>query len=239
MYGCVPASTSGFTRTEIRARLPSRRATAVDSLEFGRRLDVEAQDVGRERALDLRLGLADAGKHRLARVAAGREDALEFAAGDDVESGPAPGQQVEHRQVRVGLHRVADERAAAARARRRSGRRRARSRGANTRRAGFRSGPRALASGSVLAVQLSVAVAEPVAVGQRGRHLFSFVAGTSGKGRSAGRASCAGGGAALDCGAGGGGGSTSGPFCPHAASAHAAVAARIVAPINRMRTTLT
>jgi hypothetical protein len=41
--------------------------------------------------------------------AAGREHPREFAAGDDVEAAAGTGKGLQHRQVRVGLHRVADQ----------------------------------------------------------------------------------------------------------------------------------
>ena len=52
--------------------------------------------------------LADARKDDLGRVAAGLEDAEQFAAGDDVEARAGPGQQRQHGQRRVGFHRVAN-----------------------------------------------------------------------------------------------------------------------------------
>ena len=57
--------------------------------------------------------LADAGKNHLAGIAAGGKHAQQFAAGDDVEAGAPPRQQVEDGQVRVGLHGVAHQRVAA------------------------------------------------------------------------------------------------------------------------------
>jgi hypothetical protein len=47
----------------------------------------------------------------LLRIAAGGEDARQFAAGDDVETGAEFGEKVEDGEVGVGLDRVADQRA--------------------------------------------------------------------------------------------------------------------------------
>jgi len=60
-------------------------------------------------AAQLGFGLADAGKDDLLRGDAGRERALQFAAGDDVGAGAESRQRAEHRLIGIGLHRVADE----------------------------------------------------------------------------------------------------------------------------------
>ncbi len=52
---------------------------------------------------------ADAGEDHPGRVAAGGQDPLQLAERDDIETGAEPGQQVQHRQVGVGLDRVADQ----------------------------------------------------------------------------------------------------------------------------------
>ena len=58
---------------------------------------------------DLVRRLADAGEHHLAGIAAGGDHARELAAGNDVEARPEPREHVEDGEVRVRLHRVADE----------------------------------------------------------------------------------------------------------------------------------
>ncbi len=79
-----------------------------DALEFRRAFDVEAADVQLQREVDFGAGFADAGKNDVARVAAGANDALEFAAGNDVEAGAERAEQLQHSEVAVGFHRVAD-----------------------------------------------------------------------------------------------------------------------------------
>jgi hypothetical protein len=54
-------------------------------------------------------GLADAGEHDLARIAAGLQHARQLAARDDVEARAQFRQHLQHGQARVGLDRVAHE----------------------------------------------------------------------------------------------------------------------------------
>src|SRR5690606_1851287 len=56
------------------------------AFEFGGRLDVEALDAGGQRLADFPALLAHAGEHDAVGPGAGRQDAFEFAARDDVES---------------------------------------------------------------------------------------------------------------------------------------------------------
>jgi hypothetical protein len=81
----------------------------VEQLELADALDVEAAHVHRERALHLGARLADAGKDDPRRIAASGEDALEFAAGNDVEAAAAPREPLQHGQRRVGLDGVAEQ----------------------------------------------------------------------------------------------------------------------------------
>jgi hypothetical protein len=76
---------------------------------FIRRFDVETQDARFKSGLELGFRLADAGKHHFRRVATGRQNALELATGDDVEAAAEPRENVEHAQIRVCLHGVADK----------------------------------------------------------------------------------------------------------------------------------
>src|SRR6266550_5225 len=77
--------------------------------KLGRRFDVEAEDVRRERSLHFGFGLANARKYDMARVAAGRNDARQFACGHDVETAAEPRENVENTEVGIRLHRVADK----------------------------------------------------------------------------------------------------------------------------------
>ena len=71
MYGCVPASMSGFTRTEMRAFRDRRCACNSSRVKLSRAFDVERTDTDLQREVDLRAGLADAGENHLGRIAAG------------------------------------------------------------------------------------------------------------------------------------------------------------------------
>jgi hypothetical protein len=109
MYGCVPASTSGFTRRLTR-RLPAdgpatrdrRRSSLADSTLKHRMSCLEREPhVG--------LALADAGEDDLARIAAGRDHAGQFADGHDVEARPQTRQQVQDGDIGTGLDGEADQ----------------------------------------------------------------------------------------------------------------------------------
>ena len=78
--------------------------------EFGFALDVELEDAGVEREVDFRGGLADAGEDDAADgFGCGGEDALKFAAGDDVETRAMRGEELEDGERGVGFDGVADE----------------------------------------------------------------------------------------------------------------------------------
>ena len=69
----------------------------ANPLELRFRLNVDATDAFRHRELDFGLALADAGKERLARIAARRQHARELAARHDVEARAQAREQREHR----------------------------------------------------------------------------------------------------------------------------------------------
>ncbi len=87
----------------------------IQALQFRDRLDIEAEDAGFQRQLHFRSRLADAREDDFLRVGTGGQHALQFAAGDDVETGTEAGEQVEDGEVGVGLDGVADQRAVAGR----------------------------------------------------------------------------------------------------------------------------
>ena len=72
-------------------------------------LDVEAFHTGLQRAAHLGAGLADAGEHHLGWVAADGDHAGQFTTRDDVETQPLVGEGLDHREVRIGLHRVTQQ----------------------------------------------------------------------------------------------------------------------------------
>ena len=88
--------------------LAEARGLGVDQREFRLRFAVEAVDAAFQRVFHFRGGLADAGEDDLRGVAAGLKDAVQLAAGDDVETRAGLGQQRQHGQRGVGLHRVAN-----------------------------------------------------------------------------------------------------------------------------------
>ena len=109
MYGWVLASTSGLTRSDTGARLPSfagdlfkRSSSASDSTLKQRMPDVEGACASPRRSCRRR-------RTRPCRVTAGAQHALQFAAGDDIEAGAEARQQIQHRQVGIGLDRIADQ----------------------------------------------------------------------------------------------------------------------------------
>ena len=87
MYVCVPASTSGLTRKAIGARTFLLRRDAVDAVQFRFALDVETENaLRRAQTRFLRAIFPRPAKVQRAGIAAGREDAKQFAAGNDVEA---------------------------------------------------------------------------------------------------------------------------------------------------------
>ena len=86
---------------------------ARDALQFLFGLDVEAQDASFEGGADLGFGFPHAREHHLARVSAGGDHPRKLSAGDDVETRAQSREQVEDRQVRIGLHCIADQHVAA------------------------------------------------------------------------------------------------------------------------------
>ena len=81
----------------------------VQPLQLRLGFHVEAKDVRLQRPDHFLGRLAHPGKHDLAGIAAGPEHALQFTAGDDIETGTQPGQQAQYGEIGVGLDRVADQ----------------------------------------------------------------------------------------------------------------------------------
>ena len=104
----VRASTSGLTRIAIGASRPRALATSLKQLELGRGFDIDLLYSGVERECDLRRRLADAGEDDALGRHAGGERAAELALGDDIGAGAEPRQEADHREIRVGLDRIAD-----------------------------------------------------------------------------------------------------------------------------------
>src|SRR5690606_29712859 len=78
------------------------------------RFGVEALHAGQQRIANFPGLLAHPGEHDLGRIAAGGQHALEFAARDDIEARPQPGELFQHSQVGIGLHAITDQHRTAA-----------------------------------------------------------------------------------------------------------------------------
>ena len=81
----------------------------IDAEEFGFAFDVEGVNFLFEGELNFNLGFADASKDATAGVAAGGDDALQFAGADDVEAAAEVGEHAEDGEVGIGLHGEAHE----------------------------------------------------------------------------------------------------------------------------------
>ena len=109
IFACVYASMFGFTRTATGAIFFNRARDSIDALQFRFAFGVERINVLPQRKFDFLPGFADAGKDAPARVAAGRDDALQFTAADDVESAAEPRDRPQHGEIRIGFDGEADE----------------------------------------------------------------------------------------------------------------------------------
>src|SRR6266581_9423494 len=76
-------------------------------LTFG--FDVEAKNPCLQCQGHLCFTLAHAGKYNLARIAPGRDYTRELAARNDIEAAAQASKNIEHCQIRVGLHGIADK----------------------------------------------------------------------------------------------------------------------------------
>jgi hypothetical protein len=107
MYGWVPASTSGLTRSEIGANA-QLGGDHLQALQLVGGFDVEAVHADFQGAAHVFTGLADAGEHHVGTPASGQYT-LQLATGDDVETGAQARQHIQHAQVGVGLDREAHQ----------------------------------------------------------------------------------------------------------------------------------
>ena len=110
IWSSVPASTSGLIRTATEAVRPRRSAMRERLRDLGSALDIDLEDAAPERSLHLGVGLADTGEDDPVRRDSGCERAPELAFRHDIRARAQPGQQPQHRQVPVRLHRIADAR---------------------------------------------------------------------------------------------------------------------------------
>ena len=80
----------------------------IDQRQLGFRFAIEAADIVLERVVDFLRGFPTPEKTTLRGIAAGFENAEQFAAGDDVESRAGIREQPQDRQIAVGFYGVAD-----------------------------------------------------------------------------------------------------------------------------------
>ncbi len=81
-----------------------------EKIELLLALDVELQDAGAQSLVDFIGRFADAGEDdALHGFGSSGEDAIQFAAGDDVEACAVIGEELEDGEVRVGFDRIADQ----------------------------------------------------------------------------------------------------------------------------------
>ena len=81
----------------------------IDVLEFGFALDIETVHALLERIFDFRARLSHARKSALGRIASRLNDAKQFAAGDNIESGTNLGQSAQDRAIGIGFDGVTNQ----------------------------------------------------------------------------------------------------------------------------------
>ena len=108
MWGCVPASMSGLTRTATRARMPSRLRGAIDALQLACRLGVDGLEAELHGPLDFVGRFADAAEDDVRRREASAHRQLDLADGIGVDGAAGLAQQANDGERRVRLHRVVD-----------------------------------------------------------------------------------------------------------------------------------
>jgi len=109
MYLWVLALTSGLMRKVHLDRLLQFCGHTIDGFGFGPALDIEHVDALLDGVFDLQVGLTHAGEDDLLGVAAGRQHAVELAAGHDVKAAARLGQGGQDAHIGVGLHAEADQ----------------------------------------------------------------------------------------------------------------------------------
>ena len=102
MWGWLSAAMSGLTRRATRAVVPRRRAAH----ELARRFGVDRLDPQPDRPVDLRRGLPHAREDDVPGGEAGPQGHLYLAAGVGVHEAAGGPDDLDHREVGVGLERV-------------------------------------------------------------------------------------------------------------------------------------
>ena len=81
----------------------------IQPVELAFRFDIEAADADLQRPVNFIGAFPDAGEHHACRIAAGHQDALQFAHRDNVKSGAESCQHLQYREVGIRFDRIADE----------------------------------------------------------------------------------------------------------------------------------
>src|SRR5271157_2608235 len=93
---------------ELRCLAKMHRARC-QQLQFTGAFNVEKQNTGPERQIDLLGQLANSGENHVTRGFPSEFlYSLQFAAGNDVEPSAKPREQSQDREIRIGLHRITD-----------------------------------------------------------------------------------------------------------------------------------
>ena len=85
----------------------------IESVEFGRRFEVEAENAGIDGEFHFLDGLADAGEYDFLRIAAGSQRPLEFAARNNIKSSALAGEDIQDAKIGIRLDGKTDERVGA------------------------------------------------------------------------------------------------------------------------------
>ena len=92
-----------------RGHLAHLPGDAIEDLQFRRGFQVEAVNPQLQRPGHLSRLLAHAGEYHLTGVCSRSHHPLQLAAGDDIETRTQACQQVEDREVGIGLYRITDQ----------------------------------------------------------------------------------------------------------------------------------
>ena len=92
-----------------RRDLAQFRGNLREPLELVFGFHVETQHARLKRGAHFRYALADPGENGFRRAAPYSEDSCELPAGNNIEARTQPGQNIQYREIGVGLDRIADE----------------------------------------------------------------------------------------------------------------------------------
>ena len=93
-----------------RSDFPQASGNLLNTVDFGNALHIKAFHAGIQRKFNFCLTLAHTGKNRFRRIAAGRQNTRQLAAGHNVKTAPQRSKVFDDAQVAIGFNRVADKR---------------------------------------------------------------------------------------------------------------------------------